>query len=799
MRSKPLCKQSAWRWGVVCAFQLLASAYGADDPITTKEPYSFSERKLVYYDITQRYSGMRAETERRLNRGDEATTTLLAYNCLAYSKLKQYSKLFECLDRLEKRIASGDWRFEATYNVIFVWSANARPLPGMLRAEALLEFGDYRGAIDAGTKALALVTDDDVAPSTNLWKGPKFRLGILNILLIAAAQLGEKDLATKYLNELEAVDIPFMGRAYWGNMRDNALALGYVTVGEYEKALSRMSGGLSGSSTAGFMDRLSGFDAGDSALTGFALPRLLMHAKALSATGKKGEAKEELDRLLAVPQLRDVAELYWLALFERGRIAEEEGDLEKARELYQRAIELIELQRSTIGTETGKIGFVGDKQELYARLVAVLAAEQKMAEAFAYVERAKARALVDMLASKKDFGVASGDAKRVQELLAIADSAEMSARAVESEAGPAVQKRSAVVEARAQIASQAPELASLVSVSTLTASGVQQTLPPDETIVEYFYRGEKLYTFVVDRQNIFCIQASATNLETDVQAFRTAIAQPASEGWKEPATRLYARLIAPIKDKLLTPNILVVAHGALHYVPFNALHDGSRFLVESYSIRMLPAATVLGFLKPGRAEKAGALLAFGNPDLGDKTFDLPFAEKEAESVANMIPGSKALLRRNASKRAFLKYSSDFQFLHIASHGTFEADKPLASSLLLAPDGTDDGRLTVSDLYSMRVEADLVTLSACDTGLGKIVSGDDVVGLTRGFLYAGTRTIVASLWAVDDRATGELMTAFYQSLAKRVGKREALRSAQIDYLKSRPHPFFWAAFQLTGNP
>ena len=100
---------------------------------------------------------------------------------------------------------------------------------------------------------------------------------------------------------------------------------------------------------------------------------------------------------------------------------------------------------------------------------------------------------------------------------------------------------------------------------------------------------------------------------------------------------------------------------------------------------------------------------------------------------------------------------------------------------------------------MRVDADLVTLSACETGLGKVANGDDVVGLTRAFLYAGARTVIASLWQVDDKATGELMTSFYESLAKNAGKREALRVAQLRFLKKQPEPFFWAAFQLTGSP
>ena len=244
-------------------------------------------------------------------------------------------------------------------------------------------------------------------------------------------------------------------------------------------------------------------------------------------------------------------------------------------------------------------------------------------------------------------------------------------------------------------------------------------------------------------------------------------------------------------------NVLIVAHGPLHYLPFNALHDGNGYLIERYSLRLLPSASVLKYLKGVRPQTTGTLLAFGNPDLGDPRLDLKHAQTEAQDVAKVLPNSRALVRREASESAFKRYGEGFKYLHIASHGTFNADSPLTSALLLAKDSTNDGTLTVGELYSMRLNADLVTLSACETGLGKIANGDDVVGLTRGFLYAGSRSIVASLWKVDDEATAYLMTRFYGAL-KGTSKREALRLAQLETRKKYPHPYYWAAFQLTGE-
>src|SRR5262249_45294605 len=138
----------------------------------------------------------------------------------------------------------------------------------------------------------------------------------------------------------------------------------------------------------------------------------------------------------------------------------------------------------------------------------------------------------------------------------------------------------------------------------------------------------------------------------------------------------------------------------------------------------------------------------------------------------------------------------FAMLHFATHGKFDAAAPLSSGLYLAG-APPASVLTVADLYGLDFEADLVTLSACETGLGTIANGDDVIGLTRGFLYAGGRTIVASLWEVDDAATAALMVDFYRQM-RTADKREALRLAQLETRARFPQPFYWAAFQVIGR-
>ena len=184
--------------------------------------------------------------------------------------------------------------------------------------------------------------------------------------------------------------------------------------------------------------------------------------------------------------------------------------------------------------------------------------------------------------------------------------------------------------------------------------------------------------------------------------------------------------------------------------------------------------------------------------MGNPTRDLPGAEKETEAIASTWPDARVVNRSLATETLFKKVSPGFDYIHLAMHGVFNSSRPMTSGLFFAEDPENDGILTVGELYELKLDAVLVTLSACSTGLGKVVSGDDVVGLYRGFLYAGAESIVSSLWNVNDEATEVLMDRFYSGLGAGMSRRDALQAAQISLKRSiAPSPYFWAAFQLIG--
>jgi CHAT domain-containing protein len=522
--------------------------------------------------------------------------------------------------------------------------------------------------------------------------------------------------------------------------------------------------------------------------------RALIYAESLSRLGESDRARKALDVVLAAPEIREMGSIYWAALYERSQIALKEGRRDYAIRLLRQATDAIEQVRGSIDFEAGKIGFAANTQAVYGSLVRVLAESGDWTGAFLTTERAKARALVDLLAQVHDLPPPPTSSERVRALLATASVSERDLGLPTNFRTATV--RGATAAARSELGARAPEAASLVSVQTVPLDAIAARLAPNETLLSYFEAGDRLYGFVIVGGSVRGFQLDANGLNDQVLAFLRAIQQDDGTA-AELGRALYGRLIRPMESEIRGSLLTISPHSVLHYLPFAALTDGQNYLIDRYSLRFMPSASALVYLRSDKPVRPGEVLALGNPDLGDPRFDLPGAENEAVAVAHMFRDSRALVRGDASRTAVFELAGEFDILHFASHGVFEPDAPLRSGLLLAKGKETDGRLTVSDLYKMRLDADLVTLSACETALGKVASGDDVVGLTRGFFYAGARTIVSTLWDIADVPTEKLILSFYRNLTS-VDKREALRRAQIETRKNYPSPKYWAAFELAGS-
>jgi len=244
---------------------------------------------------------------------------------------------------------------------------------------------------------------------------------------------------------------------------------------------------------------------------------------------------------------------------------------------------------------------------------------------------------------------------------------------------------------------------------------------------------------------------------------------------------------------------LIVPHDVLHYLPFQALlSPRGRYLIQDYPITYLSSASLMQFTRQKKRRTKEKALVLANPNLGDEAYNLRFAEREAREVAEAYPQSAVYVRGEATKSIAVALSPNYDLLHFAVHAELKEGDPLNSALLLARAGSDNGRLKVFEIFSLNLRAEIVVLSACETGLGKINSGDEIIGLIRAFIYAGTPSVITTLWKVNDRASYEVTRAFYANL-KNVKKSEALRQAQLKTMAQFPEPFFWAAFSLTGEP
>jgi len=252
--------------------------------------------------------------------------------------------------------------------------------------------------------------------------------------------------------------------------------------------------------------------------------------------------------------------------------------------------------------------------------------------------------------------------------------------------------------------------------------------------------------------------------------------------------QLHDLLIRPLERILEQRRLIVVPHGNLHYLPFHALHNGDEYLIDRCEVSVAPsAATFQECLQRGTRRLQRALL------VGVADEQAPRIVDEIETLKQVFPGATTLIQDAATSEALRRNSAGVDLLHLACHGQFRSDNPLFSALRLA-----DGSFTVRDAYGLKLDNALVTLSACETGANVVAPGDELIGLARGFFSAGARSVLLSLWMVDDETTEQMMVDFYEETMRGSSLSASLRAAQLRMLKERPHPFFWSPFVLVGH-
>ena len=554
-------------------------------------------------------------------------------------------------------------------------------------------------------------------------------------------------------------------------------------------------------------------------------------------------ALENLQRALALAEKQQAASRVTDASVLIGDVLRRTGKATEAIPYYQRAIQLTESTRSLLQSQDYRQSFFEGGLSAYTRMINALLASGKPQEAFNYSERARSRSFLDVLGSKAHLARSGTLLEHERALQARISVLRATVEGEDADAAQTAELRNQLADAErayndylAKVRNENKEQASLMSVEPLTLKEVQDRLDSGVTMLEYFVANDNVWLWVVEKDRVEFVSTTIArkDLVSKITGLRDTIFQfGEKERFNALSQELHRVLIQPALPHIQGKELIVVPHDVLHYLPFQALQspDG-RYLIERYPIYYLSSASLMQFTQEKRRAMGDKVLAFGNPDLDDPKMALQFAEVEAGEIKKLYPQSTLLLKKEATEEKAKTLSPQNGIIHFASNAELNEDDPLASAILLTKSDKEDGRLEVREIFGMNLKASLVVLSACETGLGKLSSGDELVGLTRAFIYAGTPSVVASLWNVEDSSTAQLMASFYKNL-KTVTKVEALRQAQLNLIRgnvnsdllarrgiggvgklgevpapkslsqdsisvSTSHPYFWAPFILVGD-
>ncbi|BFM38659.1 CHAT domain-containing tetratricopeptide repeat protein [Synechocystis sp. LKSZ1] len=556
---------------------------------------------------------------------------------------------------------------------------------------------------------------------------------------------------------------------------------------------------------------------------------------------------------------------YSLAVLEQKK-----GNLKLALEQIEQGLTIIEDLRSNLRNQDLRTAFLASKQDYYQLYIDLLMQLHRQqpnhawdAQALAASERAKARSLLELLATtpgQLTTGIPPEllaqktalqqhldhlEEQRLQLFIGNQYQPEKQV-ALDTEIQTTLEQYRQVL---ASIRLASPRYGELTQPKTLSLKEIQALLEPDTALLEYALGPQRSYLWVITNRSLQSYELpSAAEIAQSVKTFRDSFLQP---------TQRLRRYLALEQGQYLRQQVLpfqpshrrlvIVADGALQYLPFGALISSGatpdvapRSLVDQYEFVSLPSASVLGQLRQDLARRTPAPLGLAifadpvfspederlrntgaaislalSPDLARSARDsgvlfnrLPYTQTEARQILALLPGQPNLPELGfAANRSRLisQQVSQYRYLHFATHGLLNSENPQLSGLVLSlfnPEGQSiNGFLRLYDIFNLQLPAELVVLSACETGLGQEVRGEGLIGLTRGFMYAGAARVVVSLWSVDDQATALLMTQFYQGLLdQKLSPARALQQAQ-QALKQNPQfasPYYWAGFTLQGE-
>ncbi len=580
------------------------------------------------------------------------------------------------------------------------------------------------------------------------------------------------------------------------------------------------------------------------------------------ALGPPGAAARTFEEALGISRAIESPARTLEALVGLARVARTLGQPQEARKRTDEALRTIETLRASESDPDLRASFLAAQRAAFELAIDLAMAAHDPLAGFEVAERARARSLLDLLnEARTDVREGIDPTLRERERALLLRLHAKAGRRAELAGRPAGDERRRAVEVElrstldelaaldSEIRDKSPRYAALTRPQPVTAAEARALLAGDDLLLEVSLGEERSYLWALEAEGISGfelppraeIEAAARAVYLDASALREGVG--AQDARKETAAaRLSSMLFGPIAARLGERRLIVALDGQLAYVPVAALpipgvEERGRpipLVVRHEVVEALSASSVALARRFARKERAkGAVAVLADPvfdpldsrvrtapsaaasDAGRRgPFEgkalarLPWTRREAEAIEAIAPRDRAFVAldfRASRATALSSEIASYRIVHFATHGLIDAATPALSGLMLSrvdPSGrAEEGFLGLRDVYNLRLGADLVVLSGCETALGVEVRGEGLIGLSRGFLYAGARQVLASLWRVEDRATAELMARFYRGLlTENLPPAAALRRAQLS-IRAEPRwrsPYYWSGFVLEGD-
>ncbi len=574
--------------------------------------------------------------------------------------------------------------------------------------------------------------------------------------------------------------------------------------------------------------------------------------------GNNQEASGYFKRSVELSLKTNNAKILWEAYYGMGQCYERNEKYIPALDCYKKSIDIIDRIRSQIFLDTFKAGFVRNKLKVHESLINLLYklgredhSEKIEKEIYYFVEKLKARAFLEGLAESKidirenlsqelrdEENRISGQITSIIFKISQPGLSEKDKMALGEKLS---QEEDSYMRLISKMREENPEAASLVSPELSSLDGVRERLLDGKTaLVEYFLGDQRSYLFFITKNALdFYPLPSRQEIEKSVKGYLKILSGHPQKEFLGTlgGIRLFSEFLFPLNDAKYRgiEKLIIIPDGILYYLPFETLiwgqkNQGPDYLINQFQVSYAPSSSVLLFLFEKRltGKKSSGLLAFGDPaypDLnslpakettpeniltefylnqGFNFLPIPFARGEIREVSKYFPKDRRdiYLGKNATEENVKKPPrNNYQIIHFACHALLDENQPFRSALVLSQDNRreEDGFLQVRELYNLRLNANLVILSACQTGLGKLEKGEGMLGLTRMFFYSGANSVLSTLWPVTDKSTAFFMKKFYRWLAQGRNIAEALRLTKLEMIQSDfSNPYYWAGFILNGD-